>query len=76
MTIDEANTALPTARNHEQRFAALRALAQAAQGEIERLLPSSPDWTCYHCRQTWAGGTAPTSLICPDCGEPLTEDTP
>jgi rubrerythrin len=73
-TIDEANTAYAVAINTEQRIAALRALSLAVDMEIERLIPRAPDWSCNGCRMTWAGGTAPEDLKCPDCGEPLEED--
>lgn len=75
-TIDDAMTALTVARNREKRIAALRALARAAQAELDRLVPNAPDWTCYSCRMTWAGGTAPASLNCTECGAPLKEDQP
>lgn len=27
--------------------------------------------SCHGCRQTWDGGVAPASMMCPDCGEQL-----
>ena len=74
LTIDDANTALAVASNIESRIAALRALVLAAEAEIERLQAKSPDWSCHPCRMTWAGGTAPRSLMCPDCNQMLTEE--
>ena len=76
MTIDEENTALAVARNAETRIAALKALVAAAKVDIERLEATAPDWSCNHCRMTWAGGTAPRSLACPDCGQMLKEEKP
>lgn len=73
-TIDDAMTALTVARNTERRIHALRALKQAAQAELDRLLPIAPDWSCPHCRMTWAGGTTPANMLCPECGEQLQRD--
>lgn len=73
-TIDDAMTALTVARNREKRIHALRRLAWAAEAELERLLTDAPDWTCQACRMTWAGGTAPASLACTECGKPLKEE--
>lgn len=76
LTIDDANTALAVARNTEARIGALKDLVSAAQVEIERLQAKAPDWSCNYCRMTWAGGTAPRSLTCPDCKGPLIEEGP
>ena len=76
MTIDDAMTAMATARNTESRIGALRDMLWAVSVEIERLEAEAPDWSCNHCRMTWAGGTAPRSLICPECNQMLTEDRP
>lgn len=76
LTIDDANTALAVARNTESRIGALKDLVRAASVEIERLQVKAPDWSCNACRMTWAGGTAPRSLMCPDCNGPLIEERP